>query len=141
MIEVAEMNPVLRKKISILTRLAAIDGDFAKVEKSFIQHVCEKNGFSKKECQVLIDNPDPVGTLGALSYPKVVDYMTDCLSLMLADGQIMPSEVIMCEDIGLRLGFAKASIDSVIDQLRDNINITPNKIYELVYALPHYGKV
>ncbi|MEN8249611.1 MAG: hypothetical protein ABFS32_11815 [Bacteroidota bacterium] len=141
MIEVAQMDPIFKKKISILIRLASIDGDFANVERSFIHSVCDKNGISRVECEKLIDNPEPIGTLGALSYPKVVDYMTDCLALMLADGNILPSEVILCEDIGLRLGFAKTSIDKIINELRDNLSISPNKIYELVYALPHFGKV
>ena len=135
------MNPVLQKKLSILIHLASVDGDFAKIEKSFILNVCSENGVSNQECEKLIDNPDPIGTLGALSYNKVVEYMSECISLMLIDGKIRRSEVLLCEDIGLKLGFQKSSIDNVIEDVKDNINSSRNSISNLVKALPHPSKV
>lgn len=135
------MNPVLQKKLSILIRLASVDGDFAKIEKSFILNVCSENGVSNQECEKLIDNPDPIGTLGALSYERVVEYMTECISLMLIDGKIMHSEVLLCEDIGLKLGFQKTSIDKVIEEVRGDINTSRNNISMLVSSLPHHGKI
>jgi hypothetical protein len=135
------MNPVLQKKLSILIRLAGVDGDFAKIEKSFILNVCNENGVSNKECEDLIDNPDPIGSLGALSYNRVVEYMSECISLMLIDGKIRHSEVLLCEDIGLRLGFHKAAIDSVIEEVKADINTSRNNISLLVGSLPHHGKV
>lgn len=135
------MNPVLQKKLSILIRLASVDGDFAKIEKSYIMNVCSENGVSNQECEKLIDNPDPIGTLGALSYEKVVEYMTECISLMLIDGKVMRSEVLLCEDIGLKLGFQKASIDKVIEEVKTDTNTSRNSISLLVGSLPHHGKI
>ena len=134
------MNPVLKKKISILIHLAGIDGEFAKVEKSYIMELCNRNGVSSRECEQLISNPDPIGSLGALSYDKDVEYMSECLSLMIIDGKIRQSEVLLCEDIALRLGFHKLSIDQVIDKLKGNLNLPVNKIAGLIKELPHTGK-
>jgi hypothetical protein len=135
------MNPILKKKLSILIHLAGIDGEFANVEKAFIHDLCEANGVSNHEFEELISNPEPIGSLGALSYKKVVEYMSDCLSLMIIDGKIRQSEVLLCEDIGLRLGFQKTAIDQVIEQLKGNIDIPLNSISRLVEAMTHPGKI
>ena len=67
--------------------------------------------------------------------------MSECISLMLIDGKIRRSEVLLCEDIGLKLGFQKSSIDNVIEDVKDNINSSRNSISNLVKALPHPSKV
>lgn len=134
------MNPVLKKKLSILIHLAGIDDDFAKVEKSFIKDICDRNEVSNHEFEELLRNPEPIGSLGALSYAKVVEYMSDSLSLMIVDGKIRQSEVILCEDIGLRLGFQKNSIDQVIEKLKDSIEHPISNISTIVEAMPHPSK-
>ncbi len=135
------MNPVLKKKLSILIHLAVADGEFARIEKNFIEEICTRNNISRAEREQLFRNPEPIGTLGALSYPKAIEYMSDCLSLMVVDGKIRQSEVLLCEDIGLRLSFTKASIDQVIEQLKGNSEVSADKIKAMVQALPHPEKI
>jgi len=134
------MNIVLKKKLSILIHLAGVDNDFAKVEKSFIEEICSRNGVSHKEFDELMQNPDPIGSLGALSYKQVVEYMSDSLSLMIIDNKIRQSEVLLCEDIGLRLGFQKKSIDETIEKLKDNTALPLSRIVKIVEEWPHAGK-
>ena len=134
------MNPLVRKKLSILVRLADIDGDFAKIEKSFIEDIAIKNGVKENELHQLITNPEPIGSLGALSYDKSVEYLCDSLSLIAVDNKILPSEVILCEDIGLRLGFPKKGIDSIIERLKLNPALPTKKVEEEVRRLPHHAK-
>ena len=134
------MNILLRKKLSILIHLAAIDGEFANVEKSFIKEICDRNGVTGAEFEQLVRNPDPIASLGALSYARVVEYMSDCLSLMLIDGKIRQSEVILCEDIGLRLGYQKKHIDIVIEKLKHNLDVPNHNIIRIVEAMPHISK-
>jgi hypothetical protein len=134
------MNILLKKKLSILIHLAAIDGEFANVEKSFIKEICDRNGVTKAEFEQLVRNPDPIASLGALSYARVVEYMSDSLSLMIVDGKIRQSEVILCEDIGLRLGYQKKHIDVVIKKLKDNTDTTSSEIVRFVEAMPHISK-
>ena len=132
------MNPLIKKKLSILIRIATADGEFAKTEKNYITQVAEKNGVSPLELSALYEDPESIGSLGALSYEKIVEYMCDSLSLMMADQKIMQSEVLLCEDIGFRLGFNKKDIDSVIELLRKNpIIISANKLEKEIRNLPH----
>ena len=135
------MNPILKKKLSILIHLAGADGEFARTEKSFILDICKRNDVSVSDCEQLIEQPEQIGSLGALSYSKAAEYMSDCFSLMLADGKIMSSEILVCEDVGLRLGFSKNEIDNVVDELSKNINTPLSKISNLVQKMNHQGKV
>ena len=134
------MNPLIKKKLSILVRLADIDGEFANIEKSFIEEIALKNGVDDKELYQLFDNPEPIGSLGALSYDKSVEYLCDSLSLIAVDNKILPSEIILCEDIGLRLGFQKRGIDSIIERLKINPALSPKIVEEEVRKLPHNAK-
>jgi len=134
------MDILLKKKLSILIHLAAIDGDFANIEKSFIKEICDRNGVSNFEFERLLRDPDPIASLGALSYARVVEYMSDCLSLMIVDGQIRQSEVILCEDIGLRLGYQKNHIDVVIEKLRGNIDLPTSSLVKIVESMPHISR-
>jgi hypothetical protein len=134
------MNIILKKKLSILIHLAGIDGEFANVEKSFIKEICTRNDVSSLEFEQLVRNPDPIASLGALSYAKVVEYMSDSLSLMIIDGKIRQSEVLLCEDIGLRLGYQKKHIDIVIEKLKGDIDQPIGNIVRIVEAMPHISK-
>ena len=134
------MNIVLKKKLSILIHLAGVDNDFAKVERSFIEEICSRNGVTHEEFEELVQNPDPIGSLGALSYNQVVEYMSDSLSLMIIDNKIRPSEVLLCEDIGLRLGFQKKSIDATIEKLKDDTALPLIRIVKIVESWPHRSK-
>lgn len=131
------MNAILKKKINILVQLAAVDGSFVQKEKSLIKDICDRNGISKAELNEIMVSPEPIGSLGALSYLTIVEYMTEALLLMLVDGKVLQSEVLFCEDIGLRLGFTKASVDGLIDQIRQQVDIDEASLKKLVAALPH----
>lgn len=135
------MNPVLKKKLSILIHLALADGEFATVEKTYIVDIADKNGVSKEEINDLIANPEAIGSLGALSYEKVVEYMSDSLSLVAIDQKILPGEVILCEDIGLRLGFQKKDIDKLLDSLKRNTAQSYQQLEKAIRALDHSGKL
>jgi hypothetical protein len=135
------MNIVLRKKISILIHLAGVDGEFAHIEKSFIKEISERNGVSSLEFEQLVKNPDPIASLGALSYKRVVEYMSESLSLMIIDGKIRQSEILLCEDIGLRLGYQKKAIDQVIEKLKGNVSIPQSSIVKIVEEMPNPAKV
>ena len=134
------MNIVLRKKISILIHLAGVDGEFANIEKSFIREICVRNGVTNLEFEQLVANPDPIASLGALSYNRVVEYMSESLSLMIIDGKIRQSEVLLCEDIGLRLGYQKKSIDQIIERLKGNVDLPLSSITKIVEAMPNPAK-
>ena len=131
------MDAVLKKKLNILVRLAEVDGHFAVKERRFIYDVSLRHGVEKQAVDEIIRHPDPIGSLGALSYRTTVEYLTESMILMLVDGKVLPSEILFCEDIGLRLGFTKKSIDSLITRIRQNMNISIEEMRKLVMMLTH----
>lgn len=131
------MDAVLNKKLNILIRLAAVDGEFVPKEKAFIKSICQRHGVNPTLVDEIIDGPDPIGSLGALSYQTTLDYLSESLMLMLVDGKVLQSEILFCEDIGVRLGFTKRSIDELVEQIQMNLDISIEQIRKLIKALPH----
>ena len=135
------MNPVLQKKLKILVFLALADKDFAKEERAFIEKICERNNLEPSIIDDLIKDPEPIGSLGALSYEKAVEYLTDSIMLMAVDGKVLSGEVLFCEDTAMRLGFSKAATDDLIQMVSTNHSIKRSKLERQVRELPHSMRI
>ncbi len=134
------MDAVLRKKINILIHLAGADGHFDDKERAFIYNICLRHGVELDVIGDLIAEPESIGSLGALSHATAVDYLTESILLMLIDGKVLPSEVLFCQDMGLRLGFPKLAIDKLIEEIKEEFGIKYKELYGHVLALPHPNK-
>ncbi len=134
------MDAVLRKKINILIHLAGADGHFDDSERAFIYNICLRHGVDLDTIGDLIADPEPIGSLGALSHATAVDYLTESILLMLVDGKVLPSEVLFCQDMGLRLGFPKVAVDNLIDEIKEDFDISYDELHQLVADLPHPSK-
>jgi len=131
------MNPILRKKLKILVFLALADKIFAPEEREFIKSICERHDVDPATIDELQNEPEPIGSLGALSYNKAAEYLTDIILLMLVDGQVLPGEVLFCQDIGIRLGFPIHAVDDLISAVSKQRTITRDRVQEKVLELPH----
>ncbi len=134
------MDAVLRKKINILIYLASADGNLDAREKKIINTVGVRNGIALSTIANLITAPESIGSLGALSHTTAVDYLTECILLMLVDGKVLPGEILFCQDVGIRLGFSKLTIDKLIDEIKENFKITYKDLHQYVLDLPHPSK-
>ncbi len=134
------MDAVLRKKINILIHLAGADGHFDDTERAFIYNICLRHGVDLDTIGDLIAEPESIGSLGALSYDTAVDYLTESILLMLVDGKVLPSEILFCQDMSLRLGFPKSAVDRLIDEIKEDFGIKYEELHEHVLALPHPNK-
>lgn len=135
------MDAVLRKKINILIHLAGADGHFDDSERAFIYNICLRHGVDLDTIGDLIAEPESIGSLGALSYATTVDYLTESILLMLVDGKVLPSEILFCQDMGLRLGFQKSTVDRLIDEIKEDFEIKYEELHAHVFALPHPNKI
>ena len=131
------VDAILKKKLNILIRLASVDGAFVPKEKQFIRNICERHGLDREAVEEVMANPEPIGSLGAISYKTNVEYLTEILFLMLVDGKVLQSEILFCEDMGLRLGYTKKSIDALINRIKLDLEIDEAKLKRLVLELPH----
>ncbi len=134
------MNPILRKKLQILVFLALADKEFADQEREFIEKICTRNELDPQIIDELINDPEPIGSLGALSYSKSVEYLTDSIMLMVVDGKVLPGEILFCQDIAIRLGFSKMATDDLIGIVSDSKSISREQLERQVFELPHAMK-
>ncbi|MEM6524921.1 MAG: TerB family tellurite resistance protein [Bacteroidota bacterium] len=111
------MDIVTRKQLNILIQLAEIDKHFSPLERQRIFDLARKRKFPQEEVKELIRNPEPIGTLGALSNDQRFDYLFNLIDLMLADKKIFENELVFCKDIAIKLGFKK----DVVEFLKDSI--------------------
>jgi len=135
------MDAVLRKKINILIHLAGADGHFDDSERAFIYNICLRHGVDLDTIGDLIAEPEPVGSLGALSHETAIDYLTESILLMLVDGKVLPSEILFCQDMGIRLGFPKSAVDELIHDIKEDFHITYDELHKHVHLLPHPNKI
>ena len=111
------MDIVTRKKLNILIQLALADKDFSDSERDLIVKVARDKGFPLETLQEMMQNPEPIGTLGALSETQKEDYLVSSIELVLADNRVVDSEIKMSQDIAIRLGFFKNVVSHLIQNL------------------------
>lgn len=113
------MDIVTKKQLNILIQLAEADKHFAKVEREMVFKIAKDRNFPEDVVNNLIRNPEPIGTLGALSNDQKFEYLIDCITLMFVDQKVFESEVIFCKSIAIKLGFMK----NVVDYLSKNVSL------------------
>lgn len=114
------MDIVTKKQLNILIQLAEADKHFAKVEREMVFRIAKERNFPEEVVNEIIRNPEPIGTLGALSNDQKFEYLIDCIILMFVDQKVFESEVIFCKSIAIKLGFMK----NVVDYLSKNFSST-----------------
>lgn len=109
------MDIVTRKKLNLLIQLAESDKHFAKSERELIYRIAKDRNFSEEDVNQLIKNPEPIGSLGALSTEQKLDYLLTSIELMFADQKIFDSELTFCRNVAIKLGFKKGIIDYFVE--------------------------
>ena len=109
------MDIVTKKKLNILIQLAEADKHFAKAERDMIYQIARERKFPEPEVTGLIQNPEPIETLGALSQNQKLDYLISCIELIFVDQKVFESEVIFTKNIAIKLGFKKNVVDFLVE--------------------------
>ena len=108
------MDIVTKKKLNILIQLAKADHDFATVERDLIFQIARENNYPDDQLSLLIDNPEPIGTLGALSDKQKEEYLLSSVELVMADHRVMESEILFTQHIAIKLGYFKNVVDYLV---------------------------
>ena len=129
------MDIINHKRLTLLIQLANADGKVVEEERKFIYDIGERKGFKKSDIDLMFKNPGAVGSLGALSLQTSREYLRDMMFLMISDGIVHESEVIFCQQMGIRLGFHKADVDEVI--LKIQLGKSEEEVMGFISSLPH----
>jgi uncharacterized tellurite resistance protein B-like protein len=127
----APLDIVTKSQLNMLIQLAHADKHFAPEEKEMIYRVCREHQFSEEKVERMMQNPESVDSLGALSANRKFQYLMDCIELVLVDGKIMESELIFCRSIAIKMGFKKGVIDFLIANLK---TISPQELQKLTFT-------
>ena len=127
------MDIVTRKKLNLLIQLAEADKHFARSEREMIYRIAKDRNFSEEDVNELIKNPEPLGSLGALSLDQKLDYLLTSIQLMFADQKIFDSELTFCRNVAIKLGFKKGIIDYFVENYekksREDLRLTALQDY------------
>ncbi|MBL7841671.1 MAG: TerB family tellurite resistance protein [Cyclobacteriaceae bacterium] len=127
------MDIVTRKKLNLLIQLAEADKHFARSEREMIYRIAKDRNFSEEDVNELIKNPEPIGSLGALSLDQKLDYLLTSIQLMFADQKIFDSELTFCRNVAIKLGFKKGIIDYFVENYekksREDLRLTALQDY------------
>ncbi len=111
------MDIVTQKQLNLLIQLAEADKHFAKTEREMIYRIAKERNFSEEAVNQLIRNPEPIGSLGALSNDQKLEYLLSSIKLVLADQKVFDSEVLFCRNIAVKLGFKKGIVDFLMKNI------------------------
>jgi hypothetical protein len=99
----------------------------AEKEKRMIYMVGTANGVSKEEVNKMIENPEPMEPLRALSDDQKFEYIYQLIQLMKTDGQVFRSEISFCEDIAEKLGYDKRVVGELSSRIYSDPTITADR--------------
>jgi len=125
------MNIISRKQLDVLIQLANSDHQFAEIEKKLIQKIAKELEVSRDELRDIMDNPEPIGSLGALSANKKFEYIYQAIKIMKADGKVLPSEMLFCQDLAIKLGYRKDVVQALIPMIHESHDNEETDIVEI----------
>lgn len=110
------MDIVTKKQLNVLIHLAKADKHFAQEERDLIKRIAHQRNFPEEQLNQLLDEPEPIESLGALSLGQKFEYLKNSVELIFADQKVHESEVRFSKGIALKLGFNIGVIDFLIEQ-------------------------
>ena len=103
-----------KKQLSILVKIAMVDEDFADEEKAVIEKIGKKYGATDAEFQEILDAPAYTESLAPMSVIDKMDFMMDCMLVVLADDTVANSEEYFVIQMAKKLGFSTDVVDFLI---------------------------
>jgi uncharacterized tellurite resistance protein B-like protein len=129
MVQTSTLDIVAQNQLNILIHLAKADREFADAERDMIYRICREKNFPEDRLMRMMQEPMPIGSLGALSANQKFHYLMDCIELVLVDNKIMESELIFCRSIAIKLGFKKSLIDFLVNNRDLEVSNLEKKVF------------
>lgn len=104
-----------KKQLGILVKIAMVDEEFADEERAAIQKISEKYGATEDELQEIVDSPPINESLAPMSVTEKMDFMMDCMLVILADDVVTSSEEYFARQMAEKLGFRQEVILPLIE--------------------------
>lgn len=116
-----------KAELNILINLAASDSKIEERESKLIHMVAKANGISKEEVTDMIKNPQPIGTMSALTTDEKFEHLYYLIQMMKMDGQVFKSEITFCEQIAEKMGYKKGVVKELSQHIYSDPSITSDR--------------
>jgi len=116
-----------KAELNILINLAASDSNIGEREAKLIHMVGTANGMTREEVQSLIENPQPITQLGAMTSDEKFEHLYYLIQMMKMDGQVFKSEILFCEQIAEKLGYKKSVVGELSAHIYSDPSITADR--------------
>lgn len=117
-----------KKQLSILVKIAMVDEDFADAEKEVIRKISQKYGATAEELTEIFDSPATAESLAPMTLIDKMDFMMDCILVVIADDMVTSSEEYFARQMATRLGFNQ----DVVAFLIKNKDVSREEMRELM---------
>jgi uncharacterized tellurite resistance protein B-like protein len=104
-----------KKQLSILVNIAMVDEQFADLEKEAIRKISSSYGATDEEMEQVFSSPRINESLAPMSVTDKMDFMMDCMLVILADNLVTTSEEAFAIMVAKKLGFKMEIIQFLID--------------------------
>jgi uncharacterized membrane protein YebE (DUF533 family) len=121
------MNLNKKNELNILINLASSDSTIGDRESKLIHLIGKANGISREEVQQLIENPQPITQLSAMTSDEKFEHLYYLIQMMKMDGQVFKSEILFCENIAEKLGYKKSVVGELSAHIYSDPSITSDR--------------
>jgi uncharacterized tellurite resistance protein B-like protein len=103
--------------LSILVRLAKVDGEIVPEEYALIYHIGQAHGMNEAEIRSVIDSPEKTINVAILSDDDRFEYLYTLVELMKADEKLYLEEIKFCSKVAAKLGYDEAVMYDLITEV------------------------
>jgi uncharacterized membrane protein YebE (DUF533 family) len=116
-----------KAELNVLINLAASDNSVADRESKLIHMIGKANGIPTNEINQMIQNPQPISNVAALTPDQKFEHLYYLIQLMKMDGQVFRSEVVFCEQMAEKLGYKKGVVGEISQHVYSDPSITADR--------------
>lgn len=104
-----------KKQLSVMVKIAMVDEDFADEEKAVIKKISKRYGASDQDIEEIFNSPPTSESLTPMTVNDKMDFMMDCILVILADKVVTSSEDYFAKHIASSIGFKPEIVQYLIE--------------------------
>lgn len=104
-----------KKQLGILVKIALVDEDFADEERAMIAKISETYGADQEEMEEIYHSSGINDSLAPMSVIDKMNFMMDCMLVVLADHVVTNSEQAFTRQMAINLGFNEDVVPFLIE--------------------------
>lgn len=128
-----------RAELNVLISLALIDNVLHPKEAGLIRVIGRANDIPLEEIEQMIQNPEPVMDLHAMTEEEKFEHLFYLVQLMKADGRVLTTEIEFCESIAEKLNFKPGVIGALSAHIYSDPGLQTDHAY-LLQKMEAYRK-